>query len=383
MASHDLTPHGDLAPAVVRIISSHMMFLTTLVITAAAFGLPPQQPPEPNQPISQPLFETHDILRMWLATDLHTVVGDIGRHVGDNEYEGQQEHPATLSYLSPEGDTITVPATVETRGHFRRDRDICDFPPLRLDFDKPDFDAAIRQRSIFANQNRLKLVVHCQDRRPEYEQYALQEYLLYRTYNLLSDKSFRVRLAQITYVDTEARRDSLTRYGFFIEDEDLMARRLGTEILATEGIHPLDVEYGTMTVLAVFEFMMRNTDWSVQGLHNIELLGPLDGLVYPVPFDFDWAGVIAPPYARPDPSLRIRSVRDLHFIGYCRTESEFEEAFSVFNRNQAAIYELHRSQVGLEDEKLRRMLEDYDRFYFTINRPREVERTILRQCLRR
>ena len=360
-----------------------MNLLTILAIAWGVTAVAPQQASDSADPPPQPLFDSHEVLRMWLSTDLETVVRDIGRDLGDNQYEGQQEHPATVSYLSTDGDTVAIPVTVETRGHFRRDRDNCNFPPLRVDFRKSDFDDETRQTSIFANQNRLKLVLHCQDGRAEYEQYTLQEYLMYRTYNLLSDKSFRVRLAQITYVDTEGRRDSLTKYGFFLEDNDLMAQRVGSAILDTEGIHPLDLEYSSMAVLAVFQYMIRNTDWSVQGLHNIELVGPLEGLVYPIPFDFDWAGVIAPPYAKPDRSLRIRSVRDLHFMGYCRSEREFEQAFSVFNRNQEAIYALHRNQVGLDEEKLRRMLEDYDRFYHTINRPREVARTILRQCLQR
>jgi hypothetical protein len=54
-----------------------------------------------------------------------------------------------------------------------------------------------------------------------------------------------------------------------------------------------------------------------------------------------------PPYAQPDRSLRIRSVRDLIFMGYCRSVTEFEQAFSGFNRNQEAIYALHREQIGL------------------------------------
>jgi hypothetical protein len=353
---------------------------------AFAIGVAAVQAPQVADPASilpQPLFESHEMLRLRISFDLETVAEDIGRDLGDNEYEGQEEHAATVSYLSAEGDTLKIPVTVETRGHFRRDPDNCNFPPLRLDFDKSEFDDGPRQNSVFANQNHIKLVAHCQNGRAEYEQFALQEYLVYRTYNLLSDISFRVRLAHITYVDTAGRRDSLTKYGFFIEDNDLVAARFGGEILEMEGLHPLDLEYSSMAVLALFQYMMRNTDWSVQGLHNIELVGPIDGLVYPLPFDFDWAGIIAPPYAEPDPSLRIRTVRDLHYMGFCRSESEFEQAFSGFNRNQEAIYALHRNQEGLDEEKLRRMLEDYDRFYYTINRPNEVARTIMRQCRQR
>jgi hypothetical protein len=184
-------------------------------------------------------------------------------------------------------------------------------------------------------------------------------------------------------MDTAGREDPMTKYGFFIEDNDLVAARFGGEIFEMEGLHPLDLEYSSMTTLSLFQYMMRNTDWSVQGLHNIELIGPIQGLVYPLPFDFDWAGIVAPPYAQPDPSLRIRTVRDLHYMGYCRSDSEFEQAISAFNRHQEAIYELHRMQEGLDEDRLRRMLEDYDRFYFTINRPNEVARTIMRQCRER
>jgi hypothetical protein len=67
-------------------------------------------------------------------------------------------------------------------------------------------------------------------------------------------------------------------------------------------------------------------------------------------------------------------------MGYCRSESEYEP---LFNRNQEAICGLHSSQEGLDENILRRMLEDYDRFYYTINRPNEVARTIMRQCRER
>ena len=114
-----------------------------LALSVATMQIPQQA--DSSAIIPQPLFDSHEVLRMWLSYDRETVSDDIGRHLGDNEYEGQQEHSATVAYLSAEGDTVEVPVTVETRGHFRRDPDNCNFPPLRLDFDKAEFDDAPRQ----------------------------------------------------------------------------------------------------------------------------------------------------------------------------------------------------------------------------------------------
>ena len=351
-------------------------------LLALAATVAPQESAD-STPVAQPLFESHEIVDFRIATDLQTLIRDIGKDRGDYQFEGEEEHRATLSYVDAAGNTVTLQVTAETRGHFRRSRKNCNFPPLRLDFDKPEFDEGQLDGTLFENQNKLKLVAHCQDKRDEYEQFVLQEYLIYRTYDLLSDMSFRVRLVRMTYVDTAGKRDSLTKYAFFLEDEDLMAARNGGPLLRQQGIHPLDLEYGAGTLVAVFQYMMLSTDWSVSGLHNIELIGPVQGMVYPVPFDFDWAGIIATPYAKPDPQLRLRSVRDRWYVGYCRSEADLSQAFQVFNGQQQAIYELHRNQEGLEERKLKRMLEDYDKFYNVISRPQEVQRTILRQCIKR
>ena len=133
---------------------------------------------------------------------------------------------------------------------------------------------------------------------------------MYRTYNLLSDMGLRARLFRITYVDTTGERDSLTKYAFLLEDEDMMAARNGGALMEMQGLHPLDLEYRTTVVLTLFQYMHLNTDWSISGLHNIEILGPIEGMAYPIPYDFDWSGIINARYAKPDPSLNTRSVRD-------------------------------------------------------------------------
>ena len=69
-----------------------------------------------------------------------------------------------------------------------------------------------------------------------------QEYLSYRTYNQLTDHSFRVRLLKITYKDTAGGQDPITRLGFVIEDEKRMALRNGVELFVEEDVQDVNID---------------------------------------------------------------------------------------------------------------------------------------------
>jgi hypothetical protein len=348
------------------------------VLCLAVSAVLPQQQPEPASP-EQPLFDSQDLLELELATDLRTLVRDIGKHVGDNEFEGEEEHPARLSYTGAGGETVTLDIEAKTRGHFRRQRSTCNFPPLRLDIDTDEAEG-----TLFENQDKLKLVTHCQDGRDDYEQNVLLEYLLYRAYREIDTLSYRVRLTRMTYVDTAGRRDTLTKYAFLIENDDMLAQRFGQDsLLEMPGLNELDLEATTMTRVAVFQFMALNTDWEVSGPHNVKMLGPVQGLVYPIPYDLDYSGIINARYAKPDKTLRIRSVRDRLYRGYCRPAADFDQAFVRFNSQRAAIYDLFRNQAGLEPDRLERAIEELDEFYEIVNDESKFEREIMNRCRRR
>lgn len=353
----------------------HMLPLSVVAVTVAA-AAPAQQPPTQADAVAtpaetaswaQPLFASHDVLQLTLeAEDLKQLVHDVG--------ENRVAHLATLTYLDSQSAPVSIALEVETRGHFRRDRRNCNFPPLRLEF--PDSGTA---QTLFAHQRDLKLVVHCQDGRDDYEQYVLQEYLIYRIYNLLTDRSFRVRLAQVTYRDRKGEREPLTKYGFLIEDHQLMAARNGCEILEVQA-HPLEFSPAETVRMALFQYMIGNTDWSITYLHNVRLLMCENHEPVAVPYDFDWSGVIAARYAKPDPKLGIRTVRQRLFRGFCRSDDLYREAAGDFLRRKDAIYQLYREQADLEPKLLERTLEYFDEFYRTLNDPKRFQREILDEC---
>jgi len=134
----------------------------------------------------------------------------------------------------------------------------------------------------------------------------------------------------------------------------------------------------------VFQYMIGNTDFAVTALHNIVLTQDSVGVVYPVPYDFDWSGVISTPYAFPDARLPIRTVRQRLWRGTCRTPQELAPLFAKFNAQKEAIYALYRSleSEGLEPKRIQQALEYYDEFYKTINDPGRTRQEFIRSCPR-
>ncbi|MEO7634182.1 MAG: hypothetical protein ABIS38_00870 [Sphingomicrobium sp.] len=229
--------------------------------------------------------------------------------------ESHQQLPGTLAA----DDGQLLPVTLKLRGITRRTAEVCEFAPLRIDFTgKPPAN------SLFAGQNKLKLVTHCRNT-PAFQQHLLLEYAAYRMFNQLGPRSFRVRLAQIDYRDS-AGRPSLTRAGFLIEDLGDVARRNGTrETRAGERIPVADLSPLEAARYGLFQHMIANHDWSMRAgpagdncCHNAELIGPLGpGSVIPLPYDFDFSGLVGAPYATPPDVLGISDVRQRLYRGYC------------------------------------------------------------------
>src|SRR5205085_6478455 len=158
--------------------------------------------------------------------------------------------PISGVMIDPSGQSL--PINLQLRGITRRTAEICDFPPLRVDFTAPP-----PATSVFAGQKKLKLVTHCRNS-PSFQQYVLLEYTAYRMYNLLSPKSFRVRLANIDYRDANGR-PTVSRVGFFIEDLGDVGRRNGLkETRAGERFPVPDLSPADAGRYALFQHMISN-----------------------------------------------------------------------------------------------------------------------------
>jgi hypothetical protein len=335
-------------------------------VLAAVAGLATLCPfvPLQAQAHASRLFQTHEPLVLQVKTDLRALFRDRG--------DERIEHDGILRYGTA-GDTGSLEITLRTRGIFRLKR--CAFPPLRLDLPRKKLDA-----TPFAGQDKLKLVTHCQSDRL-YERNLLKEYALYRVFNALTDTSHRVRLAMVTYIDT-ARADTITRYGFLIESDAELARRIGTQVVEIANLHDALTEPSYMTLVAVFEYLIGNTDWSVWGRHNIVILrdsGPPQRF-FGVPYDYDFSGAVGAPYAIPPEQLPIKSVRERLYRGFCQPDSVLMPVLARFRATKDSIYAAVRAVPDLREADAHSLLSYFDDFFRAIDDPGIVRREFVRRC---
>jgi hypothetical protein len=235
--------------------------------------------------------------------------------------------------------------------------------------------------TVFDGQNGIRLVSHCRDRDDD-EQNVLEEYLVYRTFNLLTDESFRVRLARVTYVDGEDDDDPTVRYAFFREESEAMAERLGALHQEIRQAGPRNFSAEEAVRMAVFQYMVGNTDWSMVRSHNAEVLQTARGVYVPVPYDFDWTGFVSAQYARPDERLGIRNVRQRIYRGFCRPDFDFSVVYAQFVEIHTDLEALYIGQEGLEERNRRDAVEYLDDFYEDIESPQRARSRLEEDCRR-
>ena len=339
---------------------------TILLHVQAQSGLPPDLAGTPSSVVNyyqtSTLFTDENILHFTLSVDLKDLLKDRG---DEREY-----HPATVKYTTSSGGEEVINLKVRVRGKHRRDPNVCSFPPLLLNFPRKSI-----HHTIFAGADKLKLVTNCTK-----EKYVIREYLVYKLYNIVTHQSFRVRLCKVVYEDTKDKMKTEQSYAFLIEEDDELAKRVNGTVMPDELIIRMDAtDDRAMAKLALFQYMIGNTDWSVPFRHNIRLLW-IDtySKPIPVPYDFDYTGIVMPPYAKPPPEIGISSVRQRIFRGYGYSDEIYKELVPFFNNRKNDFYQVYRG-AGLVDEKyLKNTLKFLDEFYETINNPKDFNKYIVR-----
>jgi hypothetical protein len=268
-----------------------------------------------------------------------------------------------------------IPVEFSSRGHFRLRQGSCSWVPLRVHFKKKDAAG-----TIFDGQSSLKLVTHCRDN-DDFEQHVLREYLPYRIYGLVAPIAFRARLARITYVDAAGAKTMTVRYGMFIEDDGDVARRAQARSIDLPRTTFKELEPASLTTMSLFEYMIGNTDVSIIKVHNVKLMVNEQRVIVPVPYDFDFSGLVDTIYANPDPKLGIQSVRDRLYRGPCQADADVDPIIARFRAKKTDVLALYDSLPDLSAGYRKRAKSYLEEFFSSIER-NELKRALAVGCVR-
>lgn len=343
------------------IILSAVLFMSFIQITVQTS---PAVPVLPQLLTEKGLFDTDDVLQI-------TLRGKISELLNDRS-DNPKNHPLTLSYRKEDSSEMMLPVQVKTRGHFRKLKGNCTYPPLLIQFTKEESYLS----SVFREQSKLKLVMPCRG-----DEYVIREWLVYKLYNLVTPQSFRARLVKVKLENADSKKSAASFYGILLEEEKQMAKR-NHAVAIERKVSPEQVQKEPFLTMSVFEYLVGNTDWSVQYLQNIKLLS-LDSNAAPVavPYDFDHAGIVNAPYAMPAEQLQLGSVRERRYRGYCvRDLKVFEPVIARYNHLKSDIYNLYSHCTLLDTRSIKSTIQYLDEFYKTISNPKAWQKEFAYPC---
>ncbi|HUL82828.1 MAG TPA: hypothetical protein VL131_11825 [Gammaproteobacteria bacterium] len=297
-----------------------------------------------------------------------------------NSRKKPEYQDAVLKFQDANGER-SVGLRLRVRGHSRVEA--CDFPPLLLNFKTNELVG-----TLFEGEDKLKLTTHCMAI-SSHDQLIRLEYLSYRVLNLLTETSLRARPVTVTYYDTQRMRVvAAERMGFFVEDDERFAERKGLQPVDVVSIDRGRYDRDSLALVDMFEYFIGNTDWSAllgpKGSHCCHNVLPFqrgDGVLVPVPYDFDSSGIVNAPYALPDQRLRIAAVRQRLYRGpRCQPTADLEAQFAKFDAARPQLLELFSVSSGLDKSTAAGATSYVQEFFAVRADPKKVERAFFTGC---
>lgn len=319
-----------------------------LFIAACANDLSPDKMPiDSSRKNFFGLMEEHDGHQLTLTTDLTNLLLN---------KEAETNQPAILSCKKGKVDCFQIDMKVSPRGKTRKK--YCSFPPLKLDFNKDDL--------LMRGLNKIdhfKLVTHCKEDDIN-EEILLKEYVVYQLYNILTEKSLSAQLLNITYKDSEQKVEDIEKHAFLIEPIDGLCLRQKSVQLEDPNQKLKSIDAEQYKLLTLFQYMIGNTDWNLSKRHNIKLIKEGRRSPVPIPYDFDYSGLVNAHYALPHPQLPIKNVRQRLFQ-YRSKDPDLENALNHFFRQKEALLAYCQNFKYL-DEVSKTELNTYLESFYTI-----------------
>lgn len=92
-----------------------------------------------------------------------------------------------------------------------------------------------------------------------------------------------------------------------------------------------------------------------------------------IPYDFDHAGIVRAPYAKPAPELQMSSTLQRRYRGYCTPDmNQFTVVFETFHGLKDDFYSFYNGNPLLSSSYQKQSLKFLDQFYDTISDPKKA-----------
>jgi hypothetical protein len=272
---------------------------------------------------SQSIFDVmnhEEVLEMTIEADLDSL---------QNSRRSDDYQQAYLTFKDKNKHTQSWKMKLRTRGKYRRS--ICEMPPLKMKFKKAELAAA-----GLNDFNDMKLVTHCVEDKAEAKALLMKEYLTYQMYAKLTEYSYRTQLVRITYKDIKTGR-KFKNWGFLIEDTAQLASRMEAEKCDCWGTTDFDFHHGTSEMVALFQYMIGNEDFIINALKNVKTFRK-NGKLIPVPYDFDFSGIVNASYATPSSTYELKTVTDRVYLGSTESLTRLHGIKAMFHAKKDDFY---------------------------------------------
>ncbi len=313
-------------------------------------------------------FASDELLEMTLSFDVREFL----------RTKSQPENlDASLTVKLSDTDSLSQQIKVKARGEMRRT--YCAFPPIMLKFKGSGKDSG-----RICGKGNLKLVTHC-NATADFKGNVLKEYLAYKMFNLVTPYSFKTRLVKITYIDINRPEKTFEAYGFLIENEEKLAERNHAVMIKVLNATQKDMSPLDMARIAVFNYMIGNTDWTVPYQHNIKIMKSLETPVekpIPVVYDFDYSALVNAVYAIPHERLPIQDVSERYYLGICNQDEVLNTVIEEFEELKDDFMGTIRSFEYLPKNE-KKFVENYlNSFYKSYNQNTYLISALNRTCKR-
>jgi hypothetical protein len=139
----------------------------------------------------------------------------------------------------------------------------------------------------------------------------------------------------------------------------------------------------------MFEYMISNVDWAMSSgpagdncCHNIKPISPTGGSLgfVPVPYDFDYSGLVDAPYAVVPDGVRAARVTQRVYRGYCIHNPQAVAAATELRRQTGAILAAIAAVPGLDAHSQRKAAGFLGGFFAQTATDQSVREHVVRRC---